>query len=882
MYIDPHVHCRDGKQSHKETVKHALEVCERAGVDAIFDMPNIDPPIANRDTVLDRLKLADLSNSKVFYGLYIGLTSDEGQIREAVSLWKELFPRVVGLKMYAGKSVGDLAVIKYEDLDKVYKILSEVGFDGVLALHCEKESFVDNSLFNPEKPWTHNESRPFIAELSSVQDQIGLCIKNKFKGNLHICHVTVPESVDYIRYMKNKFKELRISCGVTPHHLFLNIDMMRSDNGLLMKVNPPVRDSLRQKTMLEYLKCGYIDFIETDHAPHTKEEKMGPPYMSGIPWLNKWPLFVDILRSKGIDDNLISDLTFNNVLKIYNININKTENSGKYYPEYGSEVELNMGINKIKIGEKEVMPFTIPSGIITTHIESLKKVMSEISEVGIITTKSIGPEPRLGNREPVIGGYSPGCLVNAIGLKNPGADEFAKSLEGLEVPEDKFLLASIFGKNSEEFIFVMKKLEDLVDGFELNLSCPHAKGYGMQLGQDPEIVKEIVSSVCSNTNKPVFAKLTPNVGNIGEIAKAAVNGGACGIVAINTVGPGCYSVDGHPVLTAVNGGLSGVGIKPIGLKCIREIREAVGDDIIIIGMGGISDSVDIKEYFHAGANIIGIGTALTGMDDRDLKNYFSSIVNDLDLDNGEDNASKYLQNIDMKYKKVEIDEIINGDCDYKIFKTKNKLKSLPGQFVFSWIPRVGEKPFSVMDDDPLVIGVLERGIFTKEFNKLKKGDSFYVRGPYGKGVDVPVGSDVLLVGGGCGISGIYLHAKYFSKTSNVTVFLGAKDKDHLVYLDEFKKLGRVFVITDDGSLGDKGLITELFKKVEVNKNSYIFNCGPEKMIEAVMPFEKKISDDSRIFTSIEYMTGCGIGLCGSCSDSKGRRTCIDGPFLNEK
>ena len=116
-------------------------------------------------------------------------------------------------------------------------------------------------------------------------------------------------------------------------------------------------------------------------------------------------------------------------------------------------------------------------------------------EVGVLTTKSIGPEPRLGYREPIMAQYEPGCFVNAVGLTNPGAERAAELMSALTIPEDRFLLISIFGGSVEEYVEVAKIMAPHGDGLELNLSCPHAKGYGTAMGQDPELVKEIVTAV---------------------------------------------------------------------------------------------------------------------------------------------------------------------------------------------------------------------------------------------------------------------------------------------------------------------------------------------------------------------------------------------------
>lgn len=529
------------------------------------------------------------------------------------------------------------------------------------------------------------------------------------------------------------------------------------------------------------------------------------------------------------------------------------------------------------IGSKKVCPFTIPSGIITTEVSSLEWMARNIEELGILTTKSIGPEPRSGNKEPILWQYKSGEFINAVGLTNQGAVEFAKKLSGINFPKDKFLLVSIFGKDAEEFKYVARTLELHADGLELNLSCPHAKGYGMQLGQDKDIVREITREVVGLTTKPVFVKLTPNAGNIGEIAKTAMDAGAYGIVAINTVGPGYLSVDGHPVLTNKIGGVSGAGIIPIGLKCVRDIGQAVGENVPIIGMGGIRNASDVRAYADVGANFFGVGSALAGMTEKEIKNYFFDLREDVDSDSFTNNAEELLKKVDMKYRKVRIRKRIDSACDFKIIQTNELIDAEPGQFVFAWIPGVGEKPFSIMDDNLLTLGILERGDFTKKLNSLNVGDEFYVRGPYGQGVRVPKESNVVLVGGGCGIAGLYMLAKRFSQESNVLTLLASKDKEHIAYLKEFEGYGEVRVATEDGSLGRKGLVTDLIENIK--EGSYFFNCGSKSMVNAVLPLELRVSNPEIVYSSVDYMTRCGVGICGSCANEKGIRTCVKGPFM---
>jgi len=522
--------------------------------------------------------------------------------------------------------------------------------------------------------------------------------------------------------------------------------------------------------------------------------------------------------------------------------------------------------------------FTIPSGIITTNSRVIQRIANEIPAIGVITTKSIGLEKRDGNREPILTQYAPGCFMNAVGLTNPGAREFARQLKEIKIPENRFLLASIFGKDAREFVEVAKILEPVSDGLELNMSCPHATGYGIAIGQDKELVKEITSAVKKAVGIPVIPKLTPNVSNLAEIAKAAVEGGADAVCAVNTVGPGYYAVEGNPVLSNKKGGMSGKGILPIGLKCVKEISEAVS--VPIIGCGGISSAEDAREYQRAGASILGIGSALAGLSFEGLKKYFHKLSDD--LENNSNNAVAGLKNIDMSFKKyalVENRKITEG-LSLLVFDKKIGIK--PGQFVFAWVPGFGEKPFSVLNDNPLTLAIQNKGCLTEKLVNLEKGAVVYFRGPYGNPVNIKNNQKIILVAGGYGLAALHQIARDFK---NATLFFGAKDKRQLFYITELKKHAKVEVSTDDGSEGHKGFITELLQKrldELKEKNLVFFNCGPEKMILKAIEVEKNFAPKENIYSSIDYVTKCGVGICGSCATKDGKRLCVDGPFIGEE
>ena len=222
----------------------------------------------------------------------------------------------------------------------------------------------------------------------------------------------------------------------------------------------------------------------------------------------------------------------------------------------GFLVEFIKLMEKYKFFKKEISGFfTIPSGVVATEISVLAKIAKEIPEIGILTTKSIGLEPREGNKEPIIAKYAPFSFINAVGLTNVGALAFAEGLSKIKIPKDKFLLVSIFGDSEKEFKEVAEILYDFADGFELNISCPHSKRYGQVVGQDKKLVEKVTKGV-SSLGKPTLVKVSPNL-NIEETIKYAIQGGASGITAINTKGPELFLHNGHPVLSNKFGGVSG-------------------------------------------------------------------------------------------------------------------------------------------------------------------------------------------------------------------------------------------------------------------------------------------------------------------------------------
>lgn len=327
MYIDCHVHLRDEEQKNKETVVHGLRVAEDSGLDCIIEMPNTERPVTTHQRILDRFNLAQEADSPVIFGAYVGLTSNPEQIKEAVECCKEFAYHpgarvfVAGIKAFWGKSVGNLSIVKPEEQKSSIFRLAELNYQGVLAGHFEKESLLKPELFDPRNPITWSNARPEEAETHSIQDIINDAVLAEFAGHLHVCHVSTPKSVELV----NSYREsLRISCGVTPHHLLLPCDIMYGKDGILYKVNPSLRDGETVRGLFNCVLNGKIDVLESDHAPHTEEEKR-EKYMSGFPNLASWPDVITILRRLGVHDGLIDRMAYHNVNRIFGLNIPRTE-----------------------------------------------------------------------------------------------------------------------------------------------------------------------------------------------------------------------------------------------------------------------------------------------------------------------------------------------------------------------------------------------------------------------------------------------------------------------------------------------------------------------------------------------------------------------------
>ena len=252
-------------------------------------------------------------------------------------------------------------------------------------------------------------------------------------------------------------------------------------------------------------------------------------------------------------------------------------------------------------------PLMLAAGIMGSTASSMNWILKS-GAAGVIS-KSFSLNPHPGYKNPTTVGVD-GGIINAIGLSNPGVDNFKEELKQIN-RVNNVVIASIYGANPEEFKELVLKVQDYVDMIELNISCPHAmEGYGASIGQDCNLSHKIVSASKDVSEVPIIAKLTPNVTDICEIAETCENAGADALSLINTLGPGMkINIDvAKPVLFNKFGGMSGRAIKPIAISNVYSVSDAV--DIQIIGVGGIYTFEDVVEFIFAGARAVQIGTAV--------------------------------------------------------------------------------------------------------------------------------------------------------------------------------------------------------------------------------------------------------------------------------
>ncbi|MGP1437789.1 MAG: alpha-hydroxy-acid oxidizing protein [Treponema sp.] len=540
------------------------------------------------------------------------------------------------------------------------------------------------------------------------------------------------------------------------------------------------------------------------------------------------------------------------------------------------------------------------SGVLSTKTNLVKYASSELG-FDLVTTKSFQVVPNTGNREPIICQPEPLCFGNSVGLRNPGIDVAVKELEALrenfELPS--LLNVSLSASSYEDFITLIKRVEHLADLVELNFSCPHASaGFGASIGCSLEIATEYVRKIMdavAPSKTLIFVKLTPNVDNIGEIAKSVINAGADGIVAINTVGPSLY-LEPHsnkPILQnkiGGKGGMSGAWVFERAIECVKEIRNAIGEDVPIIGMGGVSKGSDVAKMVEAGANVVGIGSAFGTIKQQNWASYIGSLRKDSLIalrhkEIEENTTDEYIiKDVRMKYEAKKIVDIEYISDDVIILKLEGKMDFRAGEFVFLWLPGVGEKPFSLCLTSPITFIIKKRGAFTEALFKKKIGDVVYIRGLYGSPLILPKTQKAILVAGGTGLALLPSLAKQLKEmnvemVSYVGSSLPSLNYKNNIIENEVSLYGEFNLVHDDGIVGRVLNVIEN-NIASLNAETACYIVGPMVFMQKLASiFVSKGAKKELIYLSLEKNTMCGIGLCGECSCGN-KLTCQTGTFIS--
>lgn len=282
---------------------------------------------------------------------------------------------------------------------------------------------------------------------------------------------------------------------------------------------------------------------------------------------------------------------------------------------------VKLGVN---LGGLEMKnPVTTASGTFAAGIEYSDFV--DVATLGAVTTKGVSLNGWEGNDSPRIA-ETPSGMLNSIGLQNRGVRHLAENELPWLAKRGATVIVNVSGHSFAEYVDVIRELEEVknVGAYEVNISCPNVDAGGMTIGTDPGSVREVVSMCRTATKRPLIVKLTPNVTDVKVIAKAAADSGADALSLINTLlGMAVNAHTRKPELARVVGGLSGPAVKPVALRMVWEVRQAV--DVPILGMGGITSGIDAVEFMLAGATAVAVGTA-NFMDPHATVNVIDGII----------------------------------------------------------------------------------------------------------------------------------------------------------------------------------------------------------------------------------------------------------------
>ncbi len=543
------------------------------------------------------------------------------------------------------------------------------------------------------------------------------------------------------------------------------------------------------------------------------------------------------------------------------------------------------------------------SGVLTTNARLIEWLDTAAPAVELITTKSYEVRPNAGYREPVLVEPRSGCFGNAVGLRNPGMERGRLELEALRGRRSlrALLNVSLSACSAEDFVQLAWAFEGTADLLELNFSCPHARGgYGAAIGSRPELVAEYVRAIRAATRAFLLAKLTPNVEDIGAIARAAVEAGADGIAAINTVGPEVFRepLSGQPVLYNPNGhlgGRSGEWVLETALARIGEIRRAVGPRVPLLGMGGVTGGGDVRRMRAAGADVVGVGSALIRVERQDdIPRYLAALQAEAAATApggpaaGGARAFLARERL-MEYRPHRLRAVRRVGEGLRILTLDGSLDYGASQYVFLFLPGVGEKPFSIAHREPLSFLVRRKGEFTRALFALEEGGTLFVRGVYGAEPPLAGRGMAVVVAGGTGVALVPRLVERLKEAGrgaaggcSVQVFFGTSSLREVELGALLSGTPSWITVADDGVVGR--VIEEMRRRLAGRSlaAAAFYNIGPHPFMIKAMAVEERLgADPRRIWSSLESRTLCGVGACGACACGD-RLLCKEGTFVSQE
>lgn len=334
--IDGHVHFREPGAEHKEDWLTGSRSAVKGGVTTVLDMPNNNPPIIDEASLNLKRELA--KKSVVNYGFHVGATTDNLSFLNSAE-------NIAAVKIYFGSSTGDLLVDKMADVEKLFN-----GSKRLFLIHAEDEAFIqqkNKELSGTDDPTVHTKVRAPEAAILAVKNIIDLV--ERTNARVHFCHVSCAGELKLIKAAKAK--GLPVTCEVAPHHLFLNSSEY-GKQGNWVKMNPPLRPESDRLALWRGIFDGTVDTIATDHAPHTRDEKMQPYWQApaGVPGVETMlPLLLNEVSKGRIDLKKVVELVCENPARIF-----KIKNKGKIQEGYDADLVLvDMQIEKEVINEEQ-------------------------------------------------------------------------------------------------------------------------------------------------------------------------------------------------------------------------------------------------------------------------------------------------------------------------------------------------------------------------------------------------------------------------------------------------------------------------------------------------------------------------------------------------